>query len=140
MGGVVKLMDDLFGSMKFSEKAMDAAWLTNKTISQNIANVDTPGYKRKTVKFEEILKSSSAQSFEGLKTNSLHVDIGSSIDDENIKIVTENENLSYRIDGNNVDIDTEMASLAKNTIKYNVLAQSVNAGLKRIKTVISEGR
>ena len=105
------MMDDLFGSMKFSEKAMDAAWLTNKTISQNIANVDTPGYKRKTVKFEEILKSSSAQSFEGLKTNSLHV-----------------------------DIDTEMASLAKNTIKYNVLAQSVNAGLKRIKTVISEGR
>lgn len=140
--GVMRLLNNIFNSTKLSEKALDAVWLRNKTISQNIANVDTPGYKRKTVKFEEMLNRYSKGGFKGFKTHEMHIDIGSSgnIDNINIEVLTDNKNLSSRLDGNNVDIDNEMASMAKNTIKYNVLVQSVNASLRRIKSIINEGR
>ena len=45
-----------------------------------------------------------------------------------------------REDGNNVDIDTEMVKQAKNTITYFYLAEKTNAGLRRIKNVVNEGR
>lgn len=125
--------------MGLSEKALDAAWIRNKTISQNIANADTPAYKRKTVKFEELLNNASNRSFTGSNTHKMHIKIGDS-DNTGIRVLTDNKNLSSRLDGNNVDIDNEMASMAKNTIKYNVLIQNINAGFRRLKSVINEGR
>ena len=43
---------------------------------------------------------------------------------------------SYRLDGNNVDIDTENVELASNEIKYNALVQSIDQEFKNIKSVI----
>ena len=45
-----------------------------------------------------------------------------------------------RVDENNVDMDTEMANLAKNTIMYNALIQKISGDLRRIKNAINEGR
>jgi len=141
------LVNKIFSNIKFTEKALDAAWLRNKAISQNIANIDTPGYKRKTVIFEELLKNALDNNSEGLKTDSGHLEKGKdkvdnidNIDNMQIRMLTDNKNLSTRLDGNNVDIDNESASMAKNTIKYNVLIQSINSSLKMLKSVISEGR
>ena len=128
--------------LKILEKSLDAAWLRNDAISQNIANVDTPGYKRKTVAFEEYLKSAlDGRSLKGITTDKRHIPIGGDkIDSVNIKVSEDNSSLSVRLDGNNVDIESEMASLAKNSIKYNTLVQSLNTGFNRLKSVISEGR
>ena len=52
------------------------------------------------------------------------------------KIYTDATNYSYRIDGNNVDIDTENVELASNEIKYNGLVSSINAEFARLKSVI----
>lgn len=136
---VVVLFEKIFTNMNLSEKSLDAAWIRNKAISQNIANADTPGYKRKTVKFEEFLSDASKKEFKGFKTHEKHIEIGSS-DDADIKVLTDNKHLSARLDGNNVDIDNEMASMAKNIIKYNTLIQSMNAGFRRLKSIINEGR
>ena len=46
------MLDKVFLQTRNLEKALDATWTRNDVISQNIANVDTPGYKRKTLKFE----------------------------------------------------------------------------------------
>lgn len=119
-----------------AEKAIDVSWKRNEVISNNIANVDTPRYKSKSVKFEEYLQGETK--FLGLKKTSLR-HIGNSNNNEP-KIVTDNSSSSYRLDGNNVDIESEMASMAKNTIKYNVLVQSVNSKFRRLQSVISEGR
>ncbi|MGI6669484.1 MAG: flagellar basal body rod protein FlgB [Acetivibrionales bacterium] len=130
------------GSLKLREKALDAAWLRNEAIAHNIANVDTPGYKRTTVEFEEHLENAIGNSsFKGFTTDRRHIRIGSA-DPDNVKIrVTKSyRNLSTRLDGNNVDIDSEMASLAKNNIRYNTLVQSISSGYQRLLSVISEGR
>lgn len=136
------MLDKLLGSTKVLEKALDATWLRNEAISQNVANVDTPGYKRKTVKFEEYLSDAmDGSSFKGLKTDKRHISIGAdSIDKVEINLTEDYSNTSMRIDGNNVDIDSEMASMAKNSIQYNVLAQRLAGKFKSIKSVISEGR
>lgn len=134
------MIDKMFNSKKVVEKALDAAWLRNEAISQNIANVDTPGYKRKDVKFEEYLNDAIDKSgFKGFTTDKRHIPIGgNNIDDVEIKVTEENRNLSMRLDGNNVDIEAEMAAMAKNTIKYNALVQ--RAGFSSLRYVITEGR
>lgn len=53
-------------------------------------------------------------------------------------IYTDNADLSYRMDGNNVDIDTENAELAKNQIKYSVMTDSISQEFSRIKTALGK--
>ena len=122
------MLDRILNSKKVTHKSLDAVWLRNEAISQNIANIDTPGYKRKSVSFEEHL--AQAMKRKDFKK--------SDVDGINIRVTEENKNLSVRLDGNNVDIDMEMAELAKNTIKYNAMTQL--AGYSKIKMVIKEGK
>lgn len=136
------MFNKLTSNYKPLEKALDAAWLRNEVISQNIANVDTPNYKKKTVAFEEYLNDAlDGGGFKGNTTDRRHFQIGGSdFDSVDIKVTQDNAGTSYRIDGNNVDIESEMASQAQNDIKYNTLIQGLNKGYKRIKSVIAEGR
>lgn len=113
------------------EKACDASWTRNSVISNNIANVDTPGYKRKDVSFEEYLRSEIGY------TDSLDAEVADAqLDALNATTYTDYATASYRLDGNNVDIDTENAELAKNQIKYYVLLDSVTQEFSRLKSVI----
>lgn len=136
------MLEKLTSSLKLREKALDATWTRNEVIAQNIANVDTPGYKVKTVRFEEYLADAlNKDGFKGNTTDSRHMEIGGgSPEKANIKVTTENSSLSTRLDGNNVDIESEMASSAKNDIRYNAIAQSISGGYTRLKSVIKEGR
>jgi len=133
------MIEKLTGRTKIIEKSLDAAWLRNSVIADNIANVDTPGYKRKVVKFEEFLKD--AQNSQSLKNKKITQSNQKTNNNKIAPVVVQDEsNLQYRLDGNNVDIENEMASMAKNTIKYNVLIEGLNMRHNFIKHVISEGR
>lgn len=136
------MLEKLSSHLNLREKALDAAWTRNEVIAQNIANVDTPGYKKSTVAFEEYLDDALDKGgFKGFTTDKRHIPIeGGSLENAKIKITKEYNNLSTRLDGNNVDIESEMASLAKNDIRYNTLVQSISGGYQRLKSVISEGR
>ncbi|WP_010249086.1 flagellar basal body rod protein FlgB [Acetivibrio cellulolyticus] len=132
----------LFGS-KVLEKSLDATATRNEVIAQNIANVDTPGYKRKTVSFEEQLSDaiSKNSSFKGRRTDPRHIAIGgSSADEVKINVSEDKSSLDMRLDGNNVDIENEMAQMAENNIRYEVLIQRISGSFSRMKSVIKEGR
>jgi len=134
------MLGKLTSNLELREKALDAAWICNEVIAQNIANVDTPGYKKSSVSFEECLQNSSKNSFAGNTTDKRHISIGNDSKNARIRITKDYSNLSTRLDGNNVDIETEMAEMAKNYIRYNTLVQSVSDAYQRIKTAINEGR
>jgi len=136
------MLEKLTDHLKLREKALDATMVRNEVIAQNIANVDTPGYKRKTVTFEEYLGNAlDKDGFRGHTTDRRHIQIGGGNPENTpIKVRTEYKDLSTRLDGNNVDIENEMASLVKNNIRYNAIVQSVDNGYKTLKSVISEGR
>ena len=140
MGGAGQVIQNLFGKSSILEKSLNATWLRNDVIAQNIANDDTPMYKRKDVAFEDVLNA-SVNKLEAKVTNKRHIPFNTgNIDNIQPQITESNSDVSMRIDGNNVDIDNEMASLAKNTIKYNTLVQMINGSYSKIKNVISEGR
>lgn len=107
--------------------ALDATWKRNQVINENIANVDTPGYKRKEVSFEQYLEKA-------MKTN--NSDEATQLNHVQPRIYTENKQLSYRKDGGNVDIDTEMVYLAENQVRYNTLISQVNYDFTRLKSVL----
>lgn len=124
---VIQGKNSMYGHTDLLGLALDATWKRNQVISENIANVDTPGYKRKEVSFEQYLEKA-------LKTNS--EDESSGLTRVQSKIYTPNQQLSYRKDGNNVDIDTEMVYLAENQVRYNTLLSQVNYDFSRLKSVI----
>lgn len=126
------MLSNLLFTKNNIERGLDAAWLRNDVISQNIANVDTPGYKRKVVQFEEFLNNE-------MKTG--RISQGKSRFSTNgIQITEDPAESSYRSDGNNVDIENEMALLAANTLRYNTLIQRMNGDFQKLKTVIRGGR
>lgn len=121
------------------EKALSASSLRQKTISNNIANVNTPKFKRSEVLFEDILqqKMSGTQQLDLAKTNEKHISTQSQALAPTMRMVADN---SFRTDGNNVDIDIEMANMAKNSIYYDALAQQLSRYFTTLKSVIKEGR
>lgn len=96
--------------------SLDATELRSKTIANNIANINTPGYKRKYVTFEETLNSI----------------------DGNQKIeIKEDKSTTMRTDGNNVDLENEKVNQAANTLMYNGLINATNTKLEIAKSVIT---
>ncbi|MDF2944518.1 MAG: hypothetical protein K0S01_3376 [Herbinix sp.] len=121
-----------FNYINVLDKAADASWKRNEVIANNIANVDTPGYKRKDVQFESYLTSAL------IGDNSLDKRVANAnLDSLDASVYTDNASLSYRLDGNNVDIDTETANLAENQIRYYTLLDSMTQEFSRIKTVLT---
>ena len=123
-------------------KAMDAASLRNNVIADNIANSDTPGFKRREVLFEEKLQNAlinANQSKHNLlltQTQRRHLQIGEKIYDMEPEVWRQN-NTSLRNDGNNVDIDFEMAENTKNKLLYDALGLSINSELGLLRLAIT---
>ena len=114
------------------DKAADASWMRQEAISNNIANVNTPGYKRQDVAFEDSLQEAISNS----RYRSIDEKVANlSKADLRIRSYTDSSGFSYRLDGNNVDIDTENAALARNQLKYNALVDSINHEFSMIKAV-----
>lgn len=126
-----------FNYINVLNKAADASWTRNEIIANNIANNDTPNYKRRDIRFEDYLKGELSKDFyEGGDLNRRVANVN--LDKLNTTIYTDQEELSYRIDGNNVDINTENANLAENQIRYYTLLNSMSQEFSRIKTVLSK--
>ncbi len=123
---------DVYDYINVLDRAADASALRNKAIANNMANIDTPGYKRQDVSFAAELEEALRHS----KFESLDDKVGSiRLNRLRGRQYTDSEGYSYRLDGNNVDIETENAELAKNNILYNGLTQSINTEFQNLKMV-----
>ena len=94
------VLSNAYNYINVLDKAADASWTRNDVLANNIANADTPGYKR------------------------------------NATVYNEQPGLSYRSDGNNVDVSTENVELAKNQIKYYTLMNSISQEFSRMKSAL----
>lgn len=123
------------------QKGLDGAAIRQQTLANNIANVDTPDYKRRDVDFLSTLKK-EAHSLEQESILPLRV-----TDDKHLATSHSSKpfkklhmtNTSNRQDDNNVDVEYEMAELAKNSIYYNTLIQQINERFKLTRDVIEKG-
>ena len=123
---------NIYDYVNVLDKAADASWMRQEAISNNIANVNTPGYKRQDVAFEDSLQEAISNS-RYRSTDEKVANLSKA--DLRIRSYTDSSGFSYRLDGNNVDIDTENAALARNQLKYNALGDSINHEVFMIKAV-----
>ena len=127
------IKSNAFDYINVLDKAADASWLRNQAIANNIANVDTPGYKREDITFEKELKKALKHSsydtmdakVKNLRTDQLQA-----------RTYKDYNELSYRLDKNNVDIDTENEMLAKNQLVYEGLMNGISSEFSNLRTAM----
>ena len=124
---------NIYSYVDVLNKAANASWLREQTISNNISNADTPGYKRKDVDFESVLREELGNmKYSTLDSKVEHADLNHL----DVSTYVDSANYSYRIDKNNVDIDTENVELASEKIRYEALTDSMTQEFSRIKAAI----
>ena len=127
------MQTNAFDYINVLDRAADAAWQRNEAISNNIANVDTPGYKRQDVAFESVLQQALGNNrYESMDDKVANVDLSRLRG----RAYLDYANYSYRLDGNNVDIENENVMLAENQLKYQGLISSINQEFTNLKTVM----
>ncbi|BCJ95253.1 flagellar basal-body rod protein FlgB [Anaerocolumna cellulosilytica] len=126
------IQSNAFNYINVLNKAADASWTRNQLLSNNLSNVSTPNYKRRDIEFQTYL----ARQLQG--EGSLDKKV-SKIDLNSLEptVYTDYSTLSYRLDGNNVDVDTESANLAQNQIRFNAIMDSMTSEFNRIKLAIT---
>lgn len=122
------LRDATWGAL---ERSLDGAAVRQRVVAQNLANIDTPGYKRSVVRFEEAL----ARALDAPGDPDERASEASSVAPAIERIES-----SLRADGNNVDIDLEGATLAENAIHYEAVSRMASARSRLLRTAIMEGR
>lgn len=127
------IQTNAFDYINVLNRAADAAWQRNEAISNNIANVDTPGYKRQDVAFESVLQQALG--------NNRYQSMDDKVANVNLsrlrgRAYVDYANYSYRLDCNNVDIENENVMLAENQLKYQGLISSINQEFTNLQTVM----
>jgi flagellar basal-body rod protein FlgB len=148
------VLDGLFGDHgAILQKALQGNAARSDAIGENLANVDTPFYKRRQVEFE-----SQLQRYRRLKkgndrelaltnrlhigpndmatTSRMHMDVGPWSVEEVMPASWRADHTTFRMDGNNVDIDYEMTLLAQTEMTYNTVARMLQGKFEGLKAVI----
>ncbi len=130
----IMFSSNVYSYIDVLNKASDASWLREQTLANNLSNVNTPGYKRKDVDFQGVLRRELGNmKFETLDTKVENADLG------RLKASTyvDAANYSYRID-NNVDVDTENVELASEKLRYDALTDSMTQEFSRLRTAMQK--
>ena len=133
----MKLFDS---NMKVLEKGLDAYSKRAEALANNIANVNTPNYKRKDIQFESFLEKAlrdDGSSIIGKRTDEKHFQIGreNKLDGVEANFIEENSTV-MRFDGNNVDIEKEKVEQTKNNIRYKFATNKISSSFSLLRSVI----
>ena len=125
----------VYNYINLLSKAADASWVRNTVLNNNLANVSTPGFKRSDIAFEDYLKKELSSA--GTNIFMDQAVAGVDLSKLNVTTYVDQKELSYRLDGNNVDVDVENANLAQNSIRYYTLLDSITQEFSRIRMVLN---
>lgn len=124
------MITDVDKSINLLEKMLDVSAIKHKVIASNIANINTPGYKKMEISFsdqlDKAIKDTSMNKFDTIQPK--------------IIIAENDKNETIRNDGNNVDMDKEISALMKNTSSYNIYSQLLAKKMELVKSAIENSR
>jgi len=113
--------------------ALRACAARHRALADNIANVDTPGYIRQDLQFEEALAAALHTARRAPQRASEIVSA--------VRVGAERDrSLPARADGNNVDIDREMVALARNALRSQAAGEALAARVRMLRSAIQGGR
>ena len=110
----------MFGSVSFDamSSALDSLALRQRVIADNIANVQTPGFKASRVQFEDALSAAVADG-----DGDVTATVGTSLE-------------PTREDGNNVNLDTEVLSNIDTNLRFELATRAVNSEFTLVRTAM----
>ena len=120
-------------NIKLLENYIDFLSTRNKSINKNISNIGTENYRREDVDFVNVLNKEMASNLKTSKSN--HINGMTNGSDPFKTIVDKDDTMISGI--NNVDMDSEMMSLAENSIKFKFASRKIGAYYKTLQKVIS---
>lgn len=122
--------------------ALEGLIARQRTIGDNVANVDTPDFKASRVSFEKTLQQAEGTVDQPLRMFKVaNAVAGPGEAPADLKpTVTQETDLGRRNDGNNVDIDREMLELSDTNVRFNGLIQSMSSKLSNLRYAINGGR
>ena len=112
--------------------ALQGLEMRSKAIAGNIANINTPGYKRKVVNFEDILQDKTFKDVEMRSTDSSHIITGTNPS----KPIVISEDQSFNVESNGIDIDKEMVELSKTGLRFKALSALAKKQFDQMKGII----
>jgi flagellar basal-body rod protein FlgB len=116
-------------------REMDLASLRQRVIANNLANLNTVGFKRSYVSFSRELETASGR-LAAAVTHPRH--LPQTNEGDELRVETE-RHTAVRADGNNVDLEREMLDMVANQLHYHTIARQLNARLANWQYVINEG-
>lgn len=126
----MEILKNLFGPFSDDlQRSMAQTTQRHALIVNNLANVNTPGYKRKDMDFGIVLEEEMQQRGPA----SIAQDADSMVD-------AMEDQTSIRLDGNNVDLEREVMALSETELRYQALTDAANNYFSGLKNVIREGR
>ena len=121
----------IFGNtIAMSQKSLDFLWKQQEVLALNIANVETPGYKKKMVSFEDEYRKRLQAASQTKNTSKIR----QAIDEADCLVYSRDD--SGRVDENNVNADVENTKIARSTLHYQYLMQSVSNDINRFQSVV----
>lgn len=129
-----------YDNIGINARALDAASLRHSILADNIANIDTPGFKRSDVSFQTALKRAldPASRIELNRGSSRHFETEPTRDVNKVRPRVYSEVDTWtRNDKNNVDPEVEMSHIAQNTLYYQAVANRLSASFRTLQTVVN---
>ncbi|MEY8337033.1 flagellar basal body rod protein FlgB [Lachnospiraceae bacterium 62-35] len=125
-------MSGIYGNgMVLTEKVLDYLWSRQAVSLNNVANVDTPGFKSQYITFEEELARRLSAASNAKKTP--RREVREAIESSQAWLNT-TWNESSRLDGNNVDMDQEQVEIVRTAYEYQYMLNSISNDINRLKS------
>ena len=116
-------MTGLPSQFQLISNALRSAEQNHRVVSQNIANVNTPGYQTQQLSFDDFMDRIQSGEAEQQTIGDLPVELV--------------EGLVERVDGNNVDIDQQLGELKKNSLMFQTYSQLLAAKMATLRKAMS---
>lgn len=138
------MLEGLFEQVGVYQAALGGLSTRQRAIAENVANADTPGYMRKEVGFERALRSAirgeaAGEDFPLLTSQSRHFGLGPLGSGVEPTVTTVRDEV-YRNDGNNVDVEAQMAELAETRMRYDTMATLARGKFEGLKGLLRDVR
>lgn len=137
-------MSNRIDATEVLSRSLDALATRQKVTANNVANVDTPNFKASEVRFENVLRRALEGNDGGnvllARTSAGHMLPGGASSLSLQPEVVELSSTTLRNDGNNVDIEREMATLATTTLEFNALAEVLSRRFSMHRMIATDGR
>ena len=131
-------IDRLTASLDFQATALSLHAERAKVLASNIANADTPNYRAKDFDFNQALAAATAQSESAsvpLRTHPAHLSGAGGT--APAPVLQYRQPLQAALDGNSVDLDTERAAFAENSVRYEATLRFLNGQIKTMLSAIN---